>query len=214
MAEKSFSLKKAGEAALKVYERILKEPKPKIEIRTKPMIYNFVAYAPGDKEKLGQTYNKYMELIGDDEWACFLDHDAMFTTQDWYKQLGDTIAANPQYGLLSVCTNRIGNPNQKIAGLTDTHDILYHRGIGLQLQKQGGTDVNDATNAHCISGVVMAISKAMWKKAGGFKEGFLGVDNDMHQRVQKAGGKVGVCKGIYVYHYYRADGTGLMPVSS
>jgi len=134
MAEDNFNLKQAGEAALKVYNRIMKEPKPKIEIRTKPMIYNFVAYAQGDKENLGNTYNKYMEFLGDDDWACFLDHDAMFTTPDWYKQFGDIIAKNPQYDLLSVCTNRIGNPEQKISKLEDTHDIMYHRTIGLRLQ--------------------------------------------------------------------------------
>jgi len=213
IADNEFSLKRAGKAALRVYDRVMKEPKPKIEIRTIPMIYNFVAYAQGNKENLGATYNKYMELIGDDDWACFLDHDAMFTTEDWFRQLGNIIAENPTYGLLTACTNRIGNPEQKIASLTDTHDIMYHRQIGKQLQQQCGNEIKDVTDTHCISGVVMIVSKATWKKAGGFKNGFLGVDNDFHQRVKKAGIKIGVAKGLYVYHYYRADGTGLKPVS-
>lgn len=213
MARKNFSLDLAGEAAKKIFEQIMKEPKPKIEIRTKPMIYNFIAYAPGDKEGLGATYNKYMELLGDDDWACFLDHDAMFTTEDWYKHLGDIIADNPQFGLLSASTNRVGNPSQRIAGLDDTHDILYHRNIGKRLKNQCGTEVNDVTKAHCISGVVMAVSKKAWQKAGGFPDGFLGVDNYFHKRVADSGGKIGVAKGLYVYHFYRADGTGLKPVS-
>ena len=213
MAEKSFNLKQAGEAILKVYERIMKEPKPVTEIKTKPMIYNFVAYSPEEKEQLGQTYNKYMELLGDNDWACFLDHDAMFTTLDWYKQLQNIISEHSGYGLLSASTNRIGNPEQMIANLKDTHDILYHRQIGTILQKQCGTQVNDVTTKHCISGVVMAVNKAVWKKAGGFKDGFLGVDNDFHQRVRKAGDKVGIAKGLYVYHYYRANGDGLKPVN-
>ena len=211
-AETNFNLKQAGDAAKKIFERILKEPAPKIKITTKPMIYNFVAYAPGDKENLGNTYNQYMSLVGDDGWACFLDHDAMFTTEDWYKQLENIIAENPEYDLFSACTNRVGNPGQRIAGLDETHDIMYHRGIGKRLQSQGGTDVNDVTNSHCISGVVMIVSKKAWKKVGGFKAGFLGVDNDFHQRIAKAGLKVGVAKGLYVYHYYRADGKGLKPV--
>ncbi len=65
--------------------------------------------------------------------------------------------------------------------------------------------VMDVTKSHCISGVVMIIKKSVWKKAGGFKKGFLGVDNDFHQRVVRTGGKVGVCRGLYVYHTYRAD---------
>ena len=214
MAEKNFNLKDAGKAALKVFERIMKEPKPVIELRTKPMIYNFIAYAQGDKENLGKTYNEYMELVGEKDWACFLDHDAMFTTGDWFKQLEKIIVANPQYDLLTACTNRIGNPEQKLQKLLDTHDITYHRGIGARLQKQCGTDVNDVTVTHAISGVVMLVSKAAWKKAGGFKDGFLGLDNDFHQRVKKADFKVGVMKGIYVYHWYRADGKGLKPIET
>lgn len=214
MAEKNFNFEQAGRAALQIYERIMKEPKPKIEIRSKPVIYNFIAYAPGDKKNLGGTYNQYMNLLAlDDDWACFLDHDAMFTTTDWYKQLYEIIAANPEYGCLSAITNRVGNPEQKVANLKDTHDIIYHRRIGIAAQLQKRTEVMDVTNTHCISGVVILVKKSTWKKAGGFKDGFLGVDNDFHQRIVKAGLKVGVMRGIYVYHFYRAENSKLKPVT-
>lgn len=217
MAEKSFNLKQAGEAALKIYERVMKEPTPKIEVRTKPMIYNFIVYATdseGEGKDVGAAYNRYMKLLPkDDDWACFIDHDAMWTTEDWFEQLGNILAANPEYGLLTACANRIGNPEQKISNLQDTHDMLYHRAIGRQLREQGDLTIKDVTNTHCVSGVVILVKKSVWKKAGGFKNGFLGVDNDFHQRVAKAGFKIGVMRGIYVYHCYRADnGKGLQPV--
>ena len=130
IAEKEFGIKPAGKELLKIYERILKGVKAnpkKITERKNPMIYNFIAYAPGDKEDLGKTYNDYMELLpNDDDWACFLDHDAMTTTVDWYKQLQDIIAENPSFDCFSAVTNRIGNPNQKVAKLKPTHDIVYH----------------------------------------------------------------------------------------
>lgn len=215
VAEESFNLEQAGKAALKIYERVMSEPKPKIEIRTKPMIYNFIVYATDEEGgDIGKAYNRYMELLpNDDEWACFIDHDAMWTTEDWFKHIGEILAAKPEYGLLTACTNRIGNPEQKIANLKDTHDILYHRAIGRQLREQGDLTIKDVTQSHAISGVVMLIKKSVWKAAGGFKEdGFLGIDNDFHQRVVKAGGRVGVMRGIYVYHTYRADSeSGLQP---
>jgi len=141
----------------------------------------------------------------------------MWTTENWFKQLGDILAANPEYGLLTACTNRIGNPEQKIANLQDTHDMLYHRAIGRQLHQQGGLTVKDVTKTHCISGVVILVKKSVWKIAGRFKGGFLGIDNDFHQRVAKGvaktGFKIGVMRGIYVYHCYRADSeSGLKPV--
>ncbi len=217
VAEKNFNLKQAGEAALKVYERVMKQPKPIIELRTKPMIYNFIAFATeaedGGKD-LGAAYNRYMKLLPkDDDWACFIDHDAMPMTVNWYKQLENILIAHPEYSLLTACTNRIGNPQQKISGLEDTHDIMYHRNIGERLQIQGGTDVMDVTDSHCISGVLMLVKKSVWKKAGGFKSGFLGIDNKFHISVKEAGGKVGVMRGLYLYHFYRADDKGLQPVS-
>jgi glycosyltransferase involved in cell wall biosynthesis len=213
MAEKSFNLEQAGKAALKVYERVLNEPKPVIEVRTKPMIYNFIVYATEQEGKnIGAAYNRYMKLLPNDEdWACFIDHDAMWTTRDWFKQLGDILLDNPDYGLLSVCTNRIGNSDQKLSGFAEESNILRHRAIGKQLFNQEGTKVKDVTDKHRISGVVMLIRKDVWKKAGGFMSGFLGVDNDMHSRVAKAGFKVGICRGLYVYHWYRQGDESLPP---
>jgi glycosyltransferase involved in cell wall biosynthesis len=217
MAEESFNLKQAGEAALEVYERVMQEPKPKIEMRTKPMIYNFIAYATdseGGGKDLGAAYNRYMNLLpNDNDWACFIDHDAMWTTQDWFKRLGEIIAANPAYGLLTACTNRVGNNEQKIATVDISSDMLFHRKIGSRLQIQEGLKIKDVTDTHRISGVVMLVKKSVWKAAGGFKGGFLGVDNDFHSRVVKAGSKVGVMRGIYVYHWYRQSDSTLKPVN-
>jgi GT2 family glycosyltransferase len=156
-----------------------------------------------------------MELLASDEdWACFLDHDAMFTTTDWFSQLEDIIAENPEYGLLSAITNRTGNTEQKVANIDyDNHDIRYHRSIGAMAQEQNRTTVTDVSKTRSISGVVMLVKKAVWRKAGGFASGFLAVDNDFHQRVVNVGGKVGIMKGVYVYHWYRFEGSDLKPVA-
>ena len=205
-AEFEFNPKTSGEYIKDIFERILKnKPKTKLKPKGETMIYNFIPYAPGEKEELGKTYNRYMELLKDNDWACFLDHDAMFTTTDWYHQLQEIIADNPEYSCLSAVTNRIGNPQQKIANLKPNHDMIYHRKIGSMSQDQNRTTVIDVTDKHCISGVVILVKKSAWKKAGGFKDGFLGIDNKFHQSIAKAGMKVGVCRGLYVYHYYRAD---------
>lgn len=226
-AEKEFSIKKAGEAILPIYERILAQPKPIIEIKAKPMIYNFIAMcSPDEGRYIGKAYNRYMELVPDDSWVCFLDHDAMFTTANsqeglpnWQDQLHAVIQANPEYSCFSAMTNRIGNSEQRYVGIDqNNHDMNYHRQIGKRAYDQFTTSVKDVTNTHCISGVVMLVKKEAWKKVGGFKTdgspGVLGVDNDFHIRLKKAGLKIGLAKGVYVYHYYRADGKGLQPVNN
>ena len=57
------------------------------------MIYTHIPYAPKESDKnIGFAYNKFMEMLpSEGDWGCFLDHDAMFTTKSWYKQLNDII---------------------------------------------------------------------------------------------------------------------------
>ena len=71
---------------------------------------NIYTLIPYDLEKnLGGAYNKFMDLLEDDDWAVFLDHDAMFTTTDWMKTIQETITQNPEYGFFTCLTNRIGS---------------------------------------------------------------------------------------------------------
>jgi len=219
IAEKQFSLAKASEHIKQVIEYVVSLPKPKETIVQKPnfKIHNFIAYRPGFKGKdIGKEYNEYMNLISDDnDWACFIDHDAMFTTPNWYDQLYAVIQNNPDYSCFTAVTNRIGNPEQCFASIDkNNHDILYHRDIGQQAQKQYNIQVKDMSEIKMLmSGVVILVKKSAWWEVGGFKEeGFLGVDNDFHKRLNDAGLKTGLMKGVYVYHLYRADGsTGLKP---
>ena len=43
---------------------------------------------------LGRAYNEIMSTLRPEDWACFLDHDAVFTSRRWYSQLLEAIAAN------------------------------------------------------------------------------------------------------------------------
>ncbi len=175
------------------------------------MIHTYIPYAPRTANKnIGEVYNGFMAMIPEGDWACFLDHDAMFTTLDWYQQLEEIVGAieqsNPQsVGLLTTCTNRIGNLEQ-IADSVDPlcHDIYYHRSLGKQRQLKFGNSLRECD--HLISGVVILISKSIWQKTKGFIDGFLGVDNNIDQQIRSLGYKSYIMDGVYCYHWYRADG--------
>lgn len=215
IAKSCFSIKHTVKYIKPIIEYVISKPeivKPEFK---KPdfKIHNFIAYST--EKDIGTEYNDYMELIPDNDWACFIDHDAMFTTSDWYLQLYDIIRDNPEYSCFTAVTNRIGNPNQKFAGIDqNNHDIMYHRNIGKKAQQQYRTDVKDMADVkQLMSGVVMLVKKSAWKKVGGFKKGFLGVDNYFHDSLNKEGLKTGLMKGVYVYHLYRANNdTGLKPI--
>ena len=48
----------------------------------------------------------------------------------------------------------------------------------------------------------MVTHKEAWTKSGGFKDGFLGVDNYYHEAIIKAGYKTYVLPGLYMFHLY------------
>ncbi len=56
-----------------------------------------------------------------------------------------------------------------------------------------------------MSGVVILLSRKTWGRLGGFADGFLGVDNAIHQAARDLGYRVYLMEGVYVYHWYRAD---------
>jgi GT2 family glycosyltransferase len=176
-----------------------------------------IAASPYQRDKnLGGAYNEFMERLKEGDWAALIDHDAMFTTTDWHQQIEDAIEEDDGgTGLFTCRTNRIGCGWQKAAGADPKiHDIAYHRSIGRALAKARWSQTMDVTRWEALpsrkplSGVLMVISKIAWEDVGGFKNGFLTVDNDMHARMRRKNKAVKLLEGVYVYHWYRAEGRG------
>lgn len=202
------------------------------------MIYTFIAYAPKEHDKdIPWICNHYMNLLpNDDDWACFVDHDAMFTTPDWYHQLNDIIKKNPEYSCFTAMTNRIYASWQIPDGVDENnHDIVYHRGIGANLGMENYGQVIDVTECSeslllpqpkCppretspLCDVMLLYKKSAWKDVP-FRQFFeeesqkmFGVDNILHLDLKKKGHKVGSMTGIYLYHWHRADQKGTAPSS-
>lgn len=157
------------------------------------------------KKNIGVAYNESMELLKDNDWACFLDGDAVHTTSFFGKYIEEVIIKNPSYSLFTCYTNRIGCPYQIAPGVNaKSNDQEYHRKIGGSLWEKNNTKVIDITNDQLLSGVLILLKKESWKKVGGFKEDkMLGVDNDIHKKIKDSKMKVGLMTGIYVQHWYR-----------
>lgn len=160
------------------------------------------------ERNLGRAYNATMERLRPGDWCCFLDHDAVFTTRDWYPQILEAIGRYPEAGLFGAVTNRIGRKTQIAPGAPASHDMREHRAFGAALAAKHGSTARDVTRESPISGVVMILSREAWEKMGQFKDGFFGVDNRAHHDVARNGMRVLLLEGLYVYHWYRADGVG------
>lgn len=161
---------------------------------------------PWNTEKnIGVYYNDFMELLADDDWACFIDGDAVHTTTYFGKNIEEVIKTNPEYSLFTCKTNRVAVKYQ-IPNEVDiiTNDQKYHREFGKTLWEKNKTTVTDITNSRLLSGVLICLSKKSWLSVGGFDiNNMLGVDNDIHMKMITNNLKVGIMEGIYVQHWYR-----------
>lgn len=169
----------------------------------KPKVYHFIPW--NSDKNIGKSYNEMMSLIGDNDWACFLDGDAVHTTHFFGSRIESVINDNPEYSLFTCYTNRV-NCGWQIAPNVDikSNDQKYHREFGEKLWNENGTLVTDNTNSQLMSGVMIMISKDTWRRVGGFKEEkMLSIDNDIHSKVKHLGLKLGLMTGIYLQHWYR-----------
>lgn len=171
-----------------------------------PYLTAFIPYAIDGN--LGPVWNEILSGLPDDGWAAFLDHDAMFTTPVWYEQVVRAIKQEP-LGTFSCVSNRIGQESrwQSVGRCemdADEHDIRSHRIFGaIQAQDQTLTDVTDR---ELMAGMFFVISKQTFNKIGPFPNGLRGLDNTLHVRLRQHGLKLYCVNGLYLYHWYRADG--------
>lgn len=187
------------------------------------MIYTCIPYAPKEHDRdLAWAYNKFMEMLpNDDDWGCFIDHDAMFTTYDWYHQLCEIVKNHPEYSCFTSMVNREYTAWQIPKGVDeDNHDVFYHRRLGARLSTENYGKVKDVTACadlpeppkvappatSPLSGTLIMYKKSVWKDIPFRqykKDSIFGVDNLIHIDVRDKGYKVGLMTGIYLYHWHR-----------
>ncbi len=158
-------------------------------------------------QNVGIAYNRIMnELNG---WVGFMDHDIYFANAGWYELFVDAIdRLGKKAGFITCVTNRIGCQLQKQPGVDrNNHDIRYHKKMARQVYDQSGNEIIDITESpFSPSALVFITHKEAWQKVGGFSERkHIGCDNDYCGRLKCEGYRLFLIKGLYVYHWYRAN---------
>jgi len=188
------------------------------------MIIAFTPYAQ-EGEGLGAAYHNSMKRLEQDEWGLLMDHDMMFLCPDWYKQLQEIIEAHPEYDCFTCMTNRLSRLRPQAMQLAnllplDNHHIPDHYTAAHQLQAVNRLKVSDITRK-CLEpvpvtmgGVIILIRKSAWDKLNSMGHPaplwtfnmHLTIDGKIHKRLCSLGMKLGLMRGVYVYHRYRHDG--------
>jgi len=106
-------------------------------------------------------------------------------------------------------TNRLGLHYQLVGGRkSNDSDILNHRKIAVELYNNHGIEIMPIQQV--IGGLFMLFPKSMWRQVGGFPEGGIQIQGhffDYHfcKKVMQHRLRIGIAKGIYLFHYYRFE---------
>lgn len=156
---------------------------------------------------LGAAYNRCMDVVPDGDWACFIDHDAWFTTKSWHRLIEKAIALKPEAGMFTGRCNNL-NPERsawQMIGPAEAPVSVYRR-IGAEIQAAFGTSLRDVTDADRggdpVSGFCMIIPKAVWTEIGGSSHGFRGRDHRIHKAIAATGRRIYLIEGLYLYHLW------------
>lgn len=149
---------------------------------------------------IGGAINSNISTLPDNCHICLRDGDTMFLTSDWGTQIEQIIEANPDYDLITCMTNRLGVKEQLINGQFTEGDISHQIEVAKTSWQDHGTTVIPTRLA---AGLCMIFHKSLWSKVGGFPEFDITFDRVFSQKVIKAGRKIGIAKGLYIFHLYR-----------
>lgn len=152
-------------------------------------------------KNIGKANNDFISLLPDESWVCITDGDALWLRPDWGKCVNEVIANNSDYGLIGCLTNRLGGLHQCYNNeFSRDNDVSNHYEIANNLWNENGFKVEETKG---IAGLCMIFSKETWKIAGGFKENIITADTEFNNDVRKLGLKIGLAKGLYMFHGYR-----------
>lgn len=169
---------------------------------------HYITPARVDKQ-YGKAINDIVKHLPDTDWICLRDIDTIPLNHSELIPQVETIIREHggTYDCFGAITNDLGLNYQLNQGrLLRTYDLEEHRKITDQVREKYGTQVEPNRQYH-IGGFFMLFSKRVWSKVGGFvdevyKDGHF-FDYHFCKGIKKAGGRIGIAKGIYIYHYCR-----------
>jgi len=137
-----------------------------------------------------------------EDWIVHVDHDVCFLRPDSKAQIAHVLSANTEYDVLGCLTNRLSGKHQLYQGeFNDSSDMREHITIANHCHSVAYGRVIPCYLD--IAACVMAFRKRTWEETNGFLENNVRFDTFFCDDVKRAGGKLGIMIGVYVFHLYR-----------
>ena len=181
------------------------------------MIHYFIPYDIAGN--LFNAYDYYASLVSNPEdWICFIDGDAAFLVSDWGHIIQRYVDKFQTMGMLTCYASRSGYPSSVPSiGNQENKDILFHKRIAEKLKSAYAKNCIIKPYNRRVSGHLMCIKKSIWteiredvrKRVEQNNKTILGVDTQISYSILATGKKIGLMKGLYLFHYFRfAEGRG------
>lgn len=163
---------------------------------------------PADYEKdFGGCLNYLIETIDDKDWIALRDIDTMPLDHVYFIEQCQKIADRNEFQLVGGVTNRIGVKYQLHNNeLSNNWDIKHH----IKIAQERGDRYADSVELlnKPIAGFFMLFPVWVWENVGRFPEGGIDyggqfLDYYFSKKVLDLGYKIGLAKGIYIFHLYR-----------
>lgn len=156
------------------------------------------------EKNIGKALNDFCALVPDGDFICLTDGDIMFLSPTWGVQISEVVKRyGKRYSLIGCLTNRLGRQIQRYKGEFSTNfDIKHHYNIAIELEANHWAEVEDITPKKRIAGMFMLFPKSLWNEIK-FEENTPNFDDLFSTAVIKKKKRLGLMKGLYVFHGYR-----------
>ena len=163
---------------------------------------------PADYNKdFGGCLNYLIETIDENDWVALRDIDTLpLDHGEFIKQCQEIADAN-EFQLVGGITNRLGVAYQlHEEKASDDWNIANHIEIAKERIKKYGSKVELWNKP--VAGFFMLFPVWLWDEVGRFPEGGVSyngkfLDTYFSEKVLLNGYKIGIAKGIYIFHLYR-----------
>lgn len=149
-------------------------------------------------KNIGKEYNSRIAELSDG-WICLRDYDTLLFPGSG-NLIPRIIEANPEFELITALTNRVGVHLHCVKGMFNEDSILAHQNRAEEMAKRYDTEIMETGIA---PGFCMIFHKSLWERIGGFAENSVTFDRDFSYRAKKAGVRIGLALGLYIFHLYR-----------
>lgn len=153
-------------------------------------------------KNFGKEMNEVISELPDGCWVVLTDGDSCFLTHRYGNQIAE-VCANTDFTLIGCMTNRLGRPIQRhTEEMSKDWNIMNHYHIAKQRETDYWGEVEDITKNKFVAGMFMLFHKSTWQKIK-FKENCITWDDQFSSDVIASGGRLGLMKGLYCFHFYR-----------